>query len=691
MMLDGLFKPRGVAVVGASANPYSIGHIVIKNLSAYGYNGPIFPINPKGGHIRSFKAFKSVLDVPDVIDLVNISVKYSLVPAVLEECGKKGVKFAIVHTAGFKEVGEEGVQREREMVELAHSYGMRLFGPNSQGIQNADPEVSVYANFTFVPMKPGNISIIAQGGGMGEMLKLHLHNVGLGHRMYCSYGNECDLTMPEILDYYGQDEGTDVIMMQTESFKDPAAFLDVASRITPRTPILAIKAGRTREGSVAVSSHTGTLVDQARMASAMYQKAGVVEFHDTHQMIKAAIAFSTQKPPRGRRIGMITNTGGPGIQAVDEAVGSGLELATWSEEGRAKLEASLYAEASLGNPVDVVATANADHYHAAVETLLAEDGTDMVLVFFVTAPFTDTDAIARRIKEATDSSDKPVVVVVETYSEFYGLIDRLRQSGLPVYEFAEDGARALAAMSVYAELRDREVEEPPELAVDRAAAEEIVRKHEGRDAYLPQADAFAILSAYGVPVPKVRVVAGSEDLGAAAADVGLPCVLKIDSTAVIHKSDEGGVVLGIADEQALAAAFAEMKGRFPGGEVAFILQEQKPAGREIIIGATESPGLGHLVMFGLGGIFVEVMEDVAFALAPLSRPEARALMREIKGFPILEGVRGEPSADLEAIEDLLLRVSRMVADNPSITELDLNPILVTPHGACAVDVRLKVR
>ena len=690
-MLDGLFKPRGIAVVGASANPYSIGHIVIKNLSAYGYKGPIFPINPKGGHIRSFKAYKSVLDVPDVIDLVNISVKHSLVPAVLEECGKKGVKFAIVHTAGFKEVGEEGIQREREMVELAHSYGMRLFGPNSQGIQNADPEISVYANFTFVPMKPGNISIIAQGGGMGEMLKLHLHNVGLGHRMYCSYGNECDLSMPEILDYYGSDEGTRVIMMQTESFKDPAAFLEVASRITPKIPVLAIKAGRTREGSVAVSSHTGTLVDQARMASAMYQKAGVVEFHDTDEMIKAAIAFSTQEPPHGRRIGMITNTGGPGIQAVDEAVGRGLELATWSVEGRARLEESLYAEASLGNPVDVVATANADHFHAAVETLLAEEGTDMVLVFFVTAPFTDTEAIARRIKEATDASDKPVVVVVETYSEFYSLIDKLRQSDLPVYEFAEDGARALAAMARYAELRDRDVEEPPELAVDRAAAEEILRGHEGRDAYLPQVDAFAILTAYGIPAPKVRLVSDDDDLDAVATDVGFPCVLKVDSADVIHKSDEGGVVLGISDQEALAKAYSDLTERFAGKGATFIVQEQRPAGREVIIGATESPGLGHLVMFGLGGVFVEVMRDVAFALAPLSRPEAHTLMREIKGFPILEGVRGEPGADLEAVEDLLLRVSRMVADHPSITELDLNPILVTPDGACAVDVRLKVR
>jgi acetyltransferase len=689
-MLDGLFKPRGVAVVGASANPYSIGHIVIKNLSAYGYKGPIFPINPKGGHIRSFKAFKSVLDVPDVIDLVNISVKYSLVPAVLEECGKKGVKFAIVHTAGFKEVGEEGIKREREMVELAHSHGMRLFGPNSQGIQNADPEISVYANFTFVPMKPGNISIIAQGGGMGEMLKLHLHNVGLGHRMYCSYGNECDLTMPEILEYYGQDEGTRAIMMQTESFKDPRAFLEVASQITPRIPILAIKAGRTREGSVAVSSHTGTLVDQARMASAMYQKAGVVEFHDTDEMIKAAVAFSTQEPPSGRRIGMITNTGGPGIQAVDEAVDRGLELAVWSEGGRAKLEESLYAEASLGNPVDVVATANADHYHAAVETLLAEEGTDMVLVFFVTAPFTDTEAIARRIKEATDASDKPVVVVVETYSEFYGLIDKLRQSDLPVYEFAEDGARALASMARYAELKDREFEAPPELAADRATADEILRNHEGRDTYLPQADAFAILTAYGIPTPKLRVITGPKDLESAAEYVGFPCVLKIDSAEVIHKSDEGGVLLDIEDGEALAAAYTKLTDRFSGVATAFLLQQQKPAGREIIVGATESSGLGHLVMFGLGGVFVEVMRDVAFALAPLSRPEARTLMREIRGFPILEGVRGERGADLVAIEDLLLRVSRMVSDNPSITELDLNPILVSPDETCAVDVRLKV-
>ncbi len=691
-MLDGLFRPGSVGVIGASNNPYSIGHIVIKNLANYGFKGPIYPINPKERSIRSFKCFKSVLDVPDEIDLVNISVNYKLIPAVIKECGEKGVKFAIVHTAGFKEVGEEGLQREREMVELANSFGMRIFGPNSQGIQNADPEVSVYANFTFVPQKPGNISIVAQGGGMGEMLKLHLHNVGLGHRMYCSYGNEADLTMPEILDYYGQDEGTRAIMVVVESFKNPAHFLEVASRVTPHKPILAVKSGRTREGSIAVSSHTGLLVDQAALAAAMFDKAGVLQFTDTHQMIKTAIAFSTQPPPPGNRIGLITNTGGPGIQMVDESVDRGLQLATWSAAGKERLAESLYAEASLGNPVDVVATANHDHYFAAVDTLLKEEGTDMVLVFFVTAPFTDIDAIATKIKEATATSDKPVAVVVETYAKNYALIDKLRASGLPVYEFPEDGARALAAMNEYRELRDRPREAPPALAVEREAAAAILAKYEGSDAYLPQTEAFAVLDAYGIPTPKLAAIENEAGLAGAAAQVGFPCVLKVDAADVVHKSDEGGVVLGINDEAELAEAFGRMSKQFAGREARYLLMEQKEPGREVILGAKAAPGLGSLVMFGLGGVFVEVMKDVVVSVAPLSRPEAAAAMRRIQGFPVLAGLRGEAPVDLEVVEDLLLRLSRLAADFPGITEMDLNPVLVYPAGtaAAAVDVRMKV-
>jgi acetyltransferase len=690
-MLDGLFRPRGIGVIGASANPFSIGHIVLKNLVDYGYKGPIFPINPKGGHVRSFKAYKSILEVPDTVDLVNISVAAKYIPDIIEDCGQKGVKFAIVHSAGFKEIGEEGLARERKMVEIAHKHGMRIYGPNCQGVQNSDPEISAYANFTFVPMKPGNISIIAQGGGMGELLKLHLHNVGLGHRLYASYGNECDLTMPEMLEYFGQDEGTRVIMMQTESFKDPAAFLEAASRITPHKPILAMKCGRTAEGSVAVSSHTGSLIDQNAMTKAMYKKAGVVEFTDSDEMIKAAIALSTQDPPEGNRIGLITNTGGPGIQAVDTAISSGLSLATWSDSGKDRLVKELYAEASTGNPVDVVATAGPDHYFAAMDTLLKESETDMVMVFFVTAPFVDLDAIATRIEEAAGSSTKPVVVVIETIAKWGPLIDRIRAAGVPVFEFPEDGVRSLAAMRNYAVLRDRDQGPAAELKVDTAAAKAILGKHEGRDAYIPQVDAFELLSAYGVPVPAITTVNDAGDLAAAARSVGFPCVLKVDSTQVVHKSDEGGVVLGLGKLNELETAFAAMQKKFVGVNASFVVQAQAPTGRELIIGASEAPGLGSLVMFGLGGIFVEVLKDVAFSVAPLSLPETREMMREIKGFPLLEGTRGEAGVDLAAIEDMLLRVSKLAADHPCIVEMDLNPVFARPDGATAVDVRIRVR
>lgn len=691
-MLDALFRPRAIAVIGASNNPFSIGNIVIRNLLEHKYQGPIFPINPKGGHIQCLKAYKSILDIPDPVDLVNISVQYKLIPAVIEDCGKKGVKFAIVHSAGFKEVGEDGLRREQEMVALARSYGMRLFGPNSQGVQNADPDVMAYANFTFVPMKPGNVSIVAQGGGMGEILKLHLHNVGLGHRMYASYGNECDLTMPEILEYYGNDPGTRVIMMQTESFKDPKAFLDVASRITPHKPILAMKCGRTKEGSVAVSSHTGSLVDQAAMARAIYKKAGVVEFVDTATMIKTAVAMSMQPIPKGPRIGIITNTGGPGVQAVDTAVDDGLVLAKWTDQGKQRLKESLYAEASLGNPVDVVATAGADHFYAAVDTLLHEPDVDMVMVYFVTAPFVDLPAIARRIKEASEGADKPVVCVVCTISKWAALIDQLRGSGIPVYEFAEDAARSLAGMARYYALRARPIGVVPDLEIDREAAQRIVARYEGHNAYMSQADAFDLLTAYRIGAPRVAAVCSPSELAAARDRVGFPCVLKVDSTSVVHKSEAGGVILGIADSSALDTAYETLRARF-GGESSFVLLEQKPVGREVIVGASEAPGLGSLVMFGLGGVFVEVLADVSFSVAPLTDFEAGEMIGAIRGRAILEGTRGQPAVDMAALRTLIVRASRLAADFPSIVEMDLNPVLAYPVGRepAAVDVRIRVR
>lgn len=691
-MLDALFRPRAVAVIGASNNPLSIGHIVIQNLVDHKYRGPIFPINPKESQVRSFKAYKSILEVPDEVDLVNISIKNTLVPRVIDECGQKGVKIAIVHTAGFKEIGEEGMKLERLMVETAHKYGMRVYGPNSQGVQNSDPEISLYANFTFVPMTPGSVSILAQSGGVGETLKIPLHKLGMGLRMYASYGNECDVGMNDILEYFGYDDGTRVIMLQVETFKDPRGFLEVAQRITPKKPILALKAGRTREGAVAVSSHTGSLLDQDAMTDAMFEKAGILRFNDQDTMTKAAIAFAEQPVPSGSKLGIVTNTGGPAILALDEAVMGGLELAALEEKTRSSLMESLYPEASVKNPVDVLATATPEHYGLAVETLFKDPGVDMVLVNFISAPFVDLHGIAQRLKEAGETADKPVVVVLETIEKWYGLMRAIRDGGTPVFEFPEDGGKALVAMARYGKVKARKSEAPPRIDCDKAQAETILGKYEGKDTFLPQAEVFELLDCYGINSARTVPVHAVGDLTAAADVTGFPCVLKVDAASVVHKSDEGGVALGLKDSADLEEAFQAMTEKFQSRDASFVLQAEKPAGREVILGSKAQQGIDPMIMFGLGGVFVEAMKDVVFRLAPLTRGEAMEMIRSIKGLPILTGTRGMPPADLEGLGEMLVRLSLMALDFPAIEEIDLNPVFVYEKGIMpmAVDARLRV-
>lgn len=692
--LDRLFRPCAVAVIGASNNPLSIGHMVLRNLAQYQFQGAIFPIHPTASSIAGHTAYPSILEVPGEVDLVNICVHYRRIPQVIEECGKKGVKFVIVHTAGFKEVGDEGLRREQELVAIARQYGMRVFGPNSQGIQNSDPVVSVYANFTFVPMAPGNISIITQGGGMGELLKLHLYQAGLGHRLYCSYGNESDLTMPEILAYYGEDPGTRVIMLQIESFKNPDAFLQIARHITQHKPILALKAGRTQAGSRAVSSHTGMLVNQGTMAQAIFRKAGIVGFNDSSSMIQAAIAFSCQPPPRGRRLAIITNTGSPAIQAVDEAIEQGLTLAHWSEESRQTLQAQLLPEASLDNPLDVIATAGPEHYFAAINTLLGDEGSDMLLVQFVTAPFVDALKIAQQIRRAAVNQTKPLVVAIITDEKGAEVIQTLRQANIPVYPFAEEAVRSLVAMARYDESRHGCIEEVAQnLAIDHPVVDNIFSYLGDHATILPQGQAFRLLQAYGIRVPHWAIVADHRDLEPAAQQVGFPCVLKVDSPQVIHKSSARGVITNLHDLSSLVAAWEEMKDRFQASPATYLLQQQVTAGQELIIGAMAGEQLGPIMMFGLGGVLTEIIKDVAFSIAPLTHCEARQLMRDIKSYPLLLGHSPVEAIDLDALEDLLVRVSRLVNDWPQIIEIDLNPIIAYPRGVeppVAVDVRIRL-
>ncbi|UCG60822.1 MAG: acetate--CoA ligase family protein [Candidatus Zixiibacteriota bacterium] len=693
-MLDGLFKPRSVAIIGASNNPLSIGHIVIQNLVDHNFQGPIYPINPKSKYIKSFKTYAAVSEVPDEVDLVNISIKNTLVPTVLEDCGKAGVKYAIVHTAGFKEVGEEGLKLEKHIVEIAHKYGMRIYGPNSQGIQNSDPAVSVYANFTFVPMRPGNISIVAQSGGVGETLKLHLHRIGMGMRMYASFGNEADVSMNEIIDYYGQDDDTKVIMVHIETLKDPAGFLEVASRVTKKKPILVVKTGRTKEGVKAVASHTGSLIEQDTLADAIFEKSGVLRFYSQQDMIEAAIAFSTQPVPQSENIVIVTNTGGPAIIAVDECISKGLKLAQLSPETGKALGELLFSEAIVSNPVDVIATAGAKEYGGTVEALLKDPNIDSLILNFVTPPFVDCEAVACKLAEIGAAAQKPIICIILTIEERWGEVIRLvRQSGIPVYDFAESASKALAAMIKYGQIQKRPTPELKELPCDKKKAEGIISRYSGQDRFLPQADVFELLNAYGLPAVKTVRVETKDELKKEAQKLNYPLVLKIDAEEVVHKSDAGGVVLNLKDETDLLAAFDNMANTFKKYKPAFVVQEQLVEGKEIIMGAKAGEGISPMIMFGLGGVFVETLKDVQFRLAPLSQAEANDMIQSIKGYPILQGARGEKPADTDLTAEMLMRLSQLASDFPEIDEMDLNPVFVFEkgNGARVVDARLKVR
>jgi acyl-CoA synthetase (NDP forming) len=692
-MLDALFRPRSVAIVGASNNPLSIGHIVLQNLLDHNFKGPIFPVNPKSAFIKSFKAYPSVSAIPDEVDLVNISIKNTLVPAILEDCGQKGVKFAIVHTAGFKEVGEEGLALEKQIVEIAHKYGMRIYGPNSQGIQNSDPEISVYANFTFVPMFEGNISIVAQSGGVGETLKLHLYRVGKGIRMYSSFGNEADVSMNEIIDYYGQDEGTRAIMVHIETLKDPAGFLEVAQRVTAIKPILALKSGKTSEGVRAVASHTGSMIEQDTLADAIFEKAGVLRFHTQQEMIEAAIAFSSQSVPTGDRVCIVTNTGGPAIIAVDECIAAGLKLAELSSQTVDTLKQLVFKEAIVSNPVDVVATAGPDQYGGTVAALLQDSQIDSLLLVFVTAPFVDCEGIARKLGELGKTAKKPIVCQVITIEKWQRVIDIIRDSGVPVYDYAETAAKVLSAMTRYGAIAGKEAPVYETLDVDREGAAGILDRYKGKDIFLPQPEVFDLLRFYGIPTVETIKIKDSAELENAVQKTGFPVVLKVDSEAVVHKSDVGGVALGLKDMDMLQTAFEGMAKKFQAHRPQFVLQKYIDSGKEVIIGAKGNAGMSPLVMFGLGGIFVETLKDVQFRLSPLSKKDALEMIQAIKGYPILEGTRGEKGSDIDRLAEILNRFSRLVSDFPDIDEFDLNPIFVFPAGmgAAVLDARLKTR
>jgi acetyltransferase len=532
---------------------------------------------------------------------------------------------------------------------------------------------------------------VAQSGGVGELIHQGFSQMGIGTRIYASNGNASDISITEILEYLGDDEGTRVIALYVESLSDPKAFMDVAKKVTSKKIILAMKAGRTAEGAKASSSHTGGLAKTDIAIELIFEKLGILTFRDEGELCQAAAAFAAQPIPAGNRVGIITNTGGPAVIATDVLVDAGMQIPTLSEKAMLELKEKLFAEAAFSNPVDVLATADADHFRAAMDVMMAEDQIDSIYINFVTPFFVDTEKIAHQIAEVNRQRKKPIVCNLMTDPrQWMGTLDILKSGGVPCYGFPGTAARALAALSRYGALQSRNIGEVKRFSdVDTSRVEGILQKaaDSGQD-MLSAGEVYPILDAYRIPCAAWKMADTVADAEAAADAIGYPVVIKADAASVIHKSDVGGVAVNLQNREAVREAASNMSAKIGATDLKFLVQKYQLGGREVIIGAKAEKGLGHLIMFGLGGIYVEILKDVTFKISPITEFEAAEMISSLKTAALLKGVRGEAGIDQLGVIDVILRLSQLVTDFPRIQEMDLNPVMAFSDRVVAVDARI---
>ena len=694
-LLDAILSPQTIAVVGASRTPNTLGHQILANLVKYGFTGTVFPVNPNAPSIHSIKAWPRVSDIPDPVDMAVVCVPKSHVAAVAEDCGRKGVRGLVVISSGFREVGGEGVERELELLGICRRYGMRLVGPNCMGVLNADPAISM--NATFAPSMPpfGRVGFVSQSGAMGLSVLDYAQEYGIGIAQFVSMGNKPDVSGNDLLLHWEDDPGIEVILMYVENFGHPRRFLELASRVTRKKPIILVKSGRSSVGARAASSHTGALAASDIAVEALLAQAGVIRAGSVEELFDLAMAFSGQPLPRGRRVAVLTNSGGPGILAADALVANGLNVAELDATTVARLKPLFPEEASLRNPLDMIASATPSGYRSALGALLDDPGIDAVIPLFVPPLGVRQADVAEAIVAAkTSGPDKPMLAVLMGRQGLPQGRAELHAVSIPAYIFPESAARALAAMCRYHEWRERAMPVAEEFVVDQPRAASLLQRAraEGRGR-LDELESLELLRSYGLHTAGAVLARSAEEVVAAADRMGYPVVLKIVAPAIIHKTDVGGVQVGIGSpDEARSAHGAIMAGAsqaHPDAAISGILvQQMVSGGRELIVGMSRDPSLGPMLMFGLGGTLVEVLGDVVFRLAPIHRLDAADMVRGIRGFRLLTGVRGALPSDLGALEEVLLRVSRLVTDFPEIAELDLNPVLAFPDGARVVDARV---
>ncbi len=696
-MLEAFFTPQSVAVIGAARTPGKLGYGVLHNIIQYGYGGQIYPINPKANEILGLKAYSSVLDVPGPVELVIIVIPNRFVPQVMQECGKKGVKAAVIISAGFREAGTEGIKLERQVMDIARQYGIRVVGPNCLGIISTHTPLN--ASFAAGMPPKGGIAFMSQSGALVTAILDWALPKGIGFSHFVSLGNKADVDEADLLQAWQDDQDARVVIVYLEGLKDGQEFIQIARQVTQHKPVVAVKSGNTAAGSRAVSSHTGSLAGSARAYEAAFKQTGVLRADTIEELFDYSLALAYQPPLKGRNIAVVTNAGGPGVMATDAIERNALKLATLGPETLETLRERLPAAANVFNPIDVIGDALADRYEHALKAVFDDPHVDGVLAILTPQVYTQIEETAKVIGRLASGYDKPLLGCFMGEQKVGPGIEILTKYSVPNYLFPERAVGAFGAMADFWERGQRPQPEYERFEVNQEIVRQIFDgvREQGR-LTLGDAESREIMEAYGLRIPRSILAKNADEAVTAAESIGYPVAMKVASPDILHKSDIGGVRLNVTEADQVRDFFDLLIYRaqryMADARIwGVLVQEMVPRGKEIIIGVNRDPQFGPLLMFGLGGIYVEVLKDVTFRVAPISRQEATEMLTEIQSHHLLRGVRGEKPADMDAIVDTILRVSQLVTDFPGVVEMDINPLMVYEEGrgAVAVDMRFVLK
>jgi acetate---CoA ligase (ADP-forming) len=703
--LQPLVNPKSVAIIGAARNVGTIGNLLMRCILQSGYSGIVYPVNPNTEAVLSIKSYPSIMDVPGKVDMAIIAVPAAVVNRVADECGRKGVRALIVISDGFRERNPEGAVREEELRNITLSYGMRLVGPNCMGIINTDPEVSLNATFSQVYPKVGNIAFLSQSGAMGLTILEHVRNMNMGLSSFVSVGNRADVSYHDFLQYWEQDPATKVILLYLESFGDPDKFAKVARRVSMKKPIVAVKSGTTAAGARAASSHTGALASSDVASSILFKNAGIIRVNTVEELFNMAALLSTQPLPKGRRLAIVTNGGGPGIIAADAAASNGLVVEELSEETHAKIRPMMKRGINIGNPIDTTAGASAEEYEGILRVLAEDDNVDSVLAIFAPPIVIETGEMEKALGRVAPLFWRYKKPILGCFIGQKGLSSQLGTQGhyIPLFTFPEEAMVSLRRATEYDELRRKPKGKIPAFKnIQKEKARELIdaaiqNSKEGT-LWLSPTEIANLLEYYGIQCAKVVVARTADEAQTAAAKLGFPVAVKLESPTITHKTDVGGVILNVTSRSEVEKAFNTIKKNLEklGREkemTGVMIQQMFTGGVETIVGVTQDPSFGPLMMFGSGGIHAELLKDVTLKLHPITDSDAVEMIGSLKMTKLLEGYRGSPPRDIDALQDLLLRVSAMVEDVPEIAELDLNPVnvMLKGEGYRVIDARIMVK